>query len=168
MRKIKLLSLLAALLFSAGMYVQATVASGTCGTDLAWSLSDDYALTFSGTGTTMTDYSPASPAPWDAYKASISSITLPDGLYQVGAYAFAGCNSVTTLTVPESVSVIGSHAFDMANLASLYVKNHSMPPSRGQEAYSEIFPGHAANHKIYFHQDMVDWFCQSWVPSFNI
>lgn len=47
--------------------------------------------------------------------AAISKITLPNGLEEIGGYAFAGCPYITYLHIPESVSKIGSYAFNSMN-----------------------------------------------------
>ena len=84
--------------------------SGTCGTNLTWTLSDDGVLTISGTGS-MTSYSTSNLAPWNSYKNSITSLVVESGVTTIGNYAFYGCNQILTASLPDSVTTLGSAAF---------------------------------------------------------
>ncbi|MDY4490709.1 MAG: leucine-rich repeat domain-containing protein [Candidatus Faecousia sp.] len=86
-----------------------TVASGTCGDNLTWKLTDYGVLTISGTGA-MYDY-PYRNAPWYANRSSIQKIVLDSHLTYIGERAFDGCSNLTDVTIPESVTGIGSFAF---------------------------------------------------------
>ena len=66
--------------------------SGTCGTELIWTLNDAGILTISGTGP-MTSYEEGK-APWYASRRSIKEITIESGVTTIGNYAFQGCISV--------------------------------------------------------------------------
>ena len=37
---------------------------------------------------------------------------IPDGISEIGAYAFKGCTNLSSITIPSSVRLIGSHAFE--------------------------------------------------------
>ena len=91
----------------------AATASGSCGTNLTWTLTDDGVLTVKGTGR-MTDfnfnYTNTLP-PWFDYKASITSIVIEDGVERIGNYAFRACFYVTSVSIPDSVTSIGAQAF---------------------------------------------------------
>lgn len=90
----------------------AEIASGTCGTKLTWSLSDDYTLTISGIGA-MTSYGSTSKIPWlISYKTNIKNVVIEEGVTSISQYAFHGCSYLTGITIPQSVSSIGIHAFD--------------------------------------------------------
>ena len=84
------------LCFAAG-----AASSGTCGTDLRWTLDDDGHLTISGTGT-MTSH------PWDA--ESVKSVTIGSGATTIAAEAFEH-SKITTAKIPGSVKTIGRSAF---------------------------------------------------------
>jgi hypothetical protein len=45
------------------------------------------------------------------YNTSITSITIPDNITIIGAFAFADCTDLTSITLPESVTEIGDRAF---------------------------------------------------------
>ncbi len=89
------------------------VARGTCGENLTWKLGEDGLLTISGTGD-MENYTGASAteyAPWEAHKADITAISLPEGLTSIGTYAFYGLEHVTSVMLPESIVTVGDRAF---------------------------------------------------------
>ena len=55
---------------------------------------------------------------------SITSITLPNNLINIGSYAFSGCNNLMSITIPENVISIDKNAFQYCfNLTSVYVTN---------------------------------------------
>ena len=110
-------------------------ASGTCGENLTWTLSDDGVLTISGTGDMTDYYSYSEFAPWHEYAdriqtvvfgdgvtnigdsafyecSSLTSVTIPNSVTSIGYYAFYGCSSLTSVTIPDSVTSIGSGAFE--------------------------------------------------------
>ncbi len=109
----------------------ATVDSGTCGTNLTWTLFDSGTLTISGTGA-MTDYS--SYAPWyssrDIIKTvvmtndvttignkaffdfvNLESVKISDSVTTIGNWAFYNCTKLTKIIIPSSATAIGSRAF---------------------------------------------------------
>lgn len=47
-----------------------------------------------------------------AYRANLTSITLPNTLRTIGQEAFFGCTGLTEIVIPDGVTVIGSVAFD--------------------------------------------------------
>lgn len=86
------------------------LASGTCGTNVNWSL-DAGGLTISGFGA-MTDYPSSSSVPWDSYRSSITSVIIQNGVTSIGRSAFERCSGLTgQLSIPNSVTSIGSYAF---------------------------------------------------------
>lgn len=82
---------------------------GKCGNNLYWDYDQQhYTLTITGSGA-MDNYTYSSPAPWSSYY--FSTITLPNGLTHIGAYAFyARC--ANSINIPSSVTSIGSSAFN--------------------------------------------------------
>lgn len=105
--KQKLFTLLIAVFAAIGLLAQT---SGTCGDNLNWSYNETTkTLTITGSGA-MTDYAAAADRPWHTFRADVESIVVPDGLTNIGAYAFQGCKMVN-FTIPESVTSIGKYAF---------------------------------------------------------
>ena len=66
------------------------VASGTCGENLSWVLTEDGVLRISGNGA-MPDYSTSSVAPWYSKRTKITSVVVEPGVTNVGDYAFYAC-----------------------------------------------------------------------------
>ncbi len=96
------------------------IASGTCGDNLTWRLTEEYELVIEGTGD-MYDYSSAS-APWYEHRESIQTITMGEGVTSIGERAFESCSSLTSITIPASVASIGQWAFlKCNNLSSVYI-----------------------------------------------
>lgn len=90
-------------------------ASGSCGDNLAWELSDNGVLTIAGTGN-MFDYNGATGGPWFQYAESITSVVVEEGVTGIGSWAFAGCRYVTSVIIPDSVTSIGGGVFRSCNL----------------------------------------------------
>ena len=100
--------------------------SGTIG-DCTWTLDDKGHLTISGKGK-MGQGSFSS--------ASITSVTIEDGVTTIGDSAFSRCTSLTSVTIPDSVTTIGYRAF--SNCISL--TSVTIPDSVttiGGEAFSD-------------------------------
>lgn len=87
------------------------IESGSCGDNLTWTLTNDGALTISGTGV-MDDYSRYRYAPWYAYRSQINSVTIDEGVDSIGAYAFYNCTGLIKASIPESVTTIGGYVFE--------------------------------------------------------
>ncbi|MDD7417748.1 MAG: leucine-rich repeat domain-containing protein, partial [Spirochaetales bacterium] len=41
----------------------------------------------------------------------VTQLVIPDGVTEIGYYAFSGCTSLTSITIPDSVTIIGNRAF---------------------------------------------------------
>ena len=102
------------------VWTEAPNATGYCGAEgngsnLTWTLTCDSILTISGTGAMM-DYDleiESQRAPWYAYRNSIKSIVMEEGVNRIGNYAFANCHYLTTVEIPAGVSYIGDFAFSL-------------------------------------------------------
>ncbi len=91
------------------------VASGTCGENLTWTLTDDGTLTISGTGK-MTEWNSTSAVPWDSHRSGIKQVVIENGVTSIGDYAFQDCSNLTgNFEIPESVTRIGNYAFQMCH-----------------------------------------------------
>lgn len=97
-----------------------TVASGTCGSNLTWVLTDDGTLTVSGSGA-MYDYSYyPDEAPWDDYRSSITKVVIKKGVTSIGDYAFYN-GYVSSVSIPSTVTSIGYEAFAYNMLTSVTI-----------------------------------------------
>ena len=100
------------------------VATGTCGDNLTWTLTENgeadftynsrtytpLTLTITGTGA-MTDYAGSGDTPWWSNHIAITHLELPEGLTHVGNHAFSLNYFIQSVTLPASVTSIGKNAF---------------------------------------------------------
>ena len=86
------------------------VASGTCGENLSWILTEDGVLRISGNGA-MPDYSTSSVAPWYSKRTKITSVVVEPGVTNVGDYAFYACLKLVEVELAEEITDIGQGAF---------------------------------------------------------
>ena len=116
--------LLALLIGGAGMNCVHAQTSGSCGTNVTWSLNTSTGrLTISGTGA-MTNWQNTSVVPWKNYREQITSVVINSGVTTIGEYAFCGCTNLTSVTIPNTVTTIYNNAFeDDAKLTSITIPN---------------------------------------------
>ena len=87
------------------------IASGKCGKNLKWSVSDTGVLTISGKGSmyNYADYAEKF-APWIQHNSKINKIVVSKGVTTIGAYAFYYMDA-TSVSLPGTLKIIGNHAF---------------------------------------------------------
>lgn len=94
------------------------IASGSCGTDVIWTLTDDGTLTISGSGAMqaykMGEWQPSTnvETPWYGSRENITRVVIEDGVTSVGDYAFCGCVNVNEVVLPERMSQLGHFSFN--------------------------------------------------------
>ncbi|MGN0968862.1 MAG: leucine-rich repeat protein [Oscillospiraceae bacterium] len=86
-----------------------TVAGGSCGDSVTWTLDSAGTLTISGTGE-MKYYSPTK-TPWYSLRGRIKSAVVEEGVTKLASSALSGCTGVTSVTLPESLTKINAYAF---------------------------------------------------------
>ena len=94
-----------------------SVNSGTCGTGVNWTLTDNGLLTISGSGA-MDNYESSSDTPWANHltttnpptRVAIQNIVVEDGVTAIGSNAFAGCRYLKSITIGADVAAIGTDA----------------------------------------------------------
>ena len=86
----------------------AVTASGTCGENVTWTLTEDHTLTISGTGN-MESY--RSKRPWQEFCDEVERVIIEEGVTSVGGYAFMEFSKLEKIQIAESVTEIGMHAF---------------------------------------------------------
>ena len=110
------------------------IASGICGDDLTWVLTEEYELIIEGTGA-MYDYT-SNNIPWGNYRKSIQAITLSEEMTSIGDYAFSNCSVLTAITIPDSVTSIGYRAlYRCSKLATATIMEESQLTSIGYAAF---------------------------------
>ena len=111
MRRLILILTLTALFLSLfAPFVSAAEASGTCGANLTWTLSETGVLTISGNGS-MSSYSELKPAPWYKLREDIRVIEIKEGVSSIGKRAFYGLDNVFSVMISSSVKTIGKESF---------------------------------------------------------
>ena len=125
MKQLRLLITICALLIST--FLHAEVVSGTCGAKLTWTFNTETGLLkIEGSGEMNNYYIWESGhlAPWYSYCDRILAVELPEGLTNIGRYAFYDCSGLTSITIPKSVGIIGQAAFSgCRSLTSITIPN---------------------------------------------
>ena len=88
----------------------ATVASGTSGAAITWTLDDNGTLTITGSGK-MANSDWGNSTPWYEYNQSITKVIVDDGITAIGDFAFIDCDNLTQVQLADSVTEIGELAF---------------------------------------------------------
>ena len=98
--------------FSALAADETSVASGTCGEGITWSLDRTTGImTLTGNGT-MEDFNlSANFSPWSAIDHEIKEVVFSSGIESIGSYAFYSCSNLTKVTFSSTLKYIGDSAF---------------------------------------------------------
>ena len=97
--------------------------SGSCGTNVTWTLDTNTGiLEIAGTGS-MLNWSNSSRAPWYSYRSTVKTVNIGDGVTSIGDQAFAYCSNLTSTTIGSSVKSVGSSAFSNCTA----IKNINLP-----------------------------------------
>ncbi len=108
----------------------AEVYEGHCGDGLEWSLDtvtglleifpEGHSSTLIGI---MDNYTSSADgdAPWWDYRKSITSVSFPERLPNIGDYAFYLCPGITSINIPSTVARIGDYAFSATNISNSLV-----------------------------------------------
>lgn len=125
--------------------------SGSCGTNLTWTLYDNNELIISGTGEMRDFYSNNGNAPWYNYRGIIESVIINEGVTSIGAYAFQNCTALTLVELPDSLEYMGSNAFE--NCDSL--KSMELPV--GIKTINDFVFDSCRIESLYFKGSINDW-----------
>ena len=87
-----------------------SIASGRYGSNINWSLSSDGVLTISGKGDMSEDIS-AGIAPWHGYEGDILELVVSEGVTGICDNAFSDCYQLSTVSLPDTLESIGAYAF---------------------------------------------------------
>lgn len=102
--------------FNATAEIEVKDDSGKCGGGVSYTFdADTGTLTLSGVGAIRnytTDLFPMSyPSPWYAYRSSIRTVVIENGITDIGSYAFLECDQLENIIIPDSIVWISSSAF---------------------------------------------------------
>ena len=98
--------------------------AGSCGANLTWRFDADTGTLYIAGSGVMDSWDEAAQVPWSPYAEQITGLSLPEGLTDVGAYAFCSCAGLTDVTVGARVTSIGPYAFSGCTaLKKLTVRN---------------------------------------------
>lgn len=86
------------------------IASGACGKEVSYTLTNTGVLTLSGKGATYS-YHSGNRAPWTDYAHYIKTIVVEEGIESLRNQLFSGCSGVTSVVLPESLINIGGRTF---------------------------------------------------------
>ena len=78
-------------------FVDSVLASGSCGSDVSWTLYQSGKFVVSGSGA-MTNYPNQNAQPWAEYRTRIRSVEIGADITSIGAYAFYGASNLTGVT----------------------------------------------------------------------
>ncbi len=107
------LAIVAILVISLGCVFVSAATSGTCGTDITWSL-ESGTLTLSGSGE-MKNYSGYSSVPWYSNRSSIKTVVVEEGITSISDYSFHSETALTSVSLPSTLESIGKRAFYNCN-----------------------------------------------------
>ena len=97
---------------------KAVLLEGSCGakgSDVNFSLSNDYVLTISGTGA-IANYDSSKLPPWNDYKGYIKKVVIEKGVTSIGNQAFNGCYTLETVVLPDGLKSICHLSFSSCTL----------------------------------------------------
>lgn len=104
--------------------VWAETLTGSCGTNVTYSLDTESGiLTISGTGSTN-NYSYSNHSPWYSNRHAIKQVLINEGITSIGDYAFEVCDNVVSVTFNSPIVSIGEGAFySCSSLTSITLPN---------------------------------------------
>ncbi len=90
-----------------------TMASGTCGESLTWTLDTEGQLVVSGSGKMedVYEWHIHSAKTWGRYRRKIRSVVISEGVTSTGMNAFADCTELSSIELPGSMIKIGESSF---------------------------------------------------------
>ena len=134
----KKLSLLFLICFLSALNIYATVYSGSCGTNVRYSLDTSTGLlSITGTGA-MKNYGSYSSVPWYSNKSYIKVVEISDGVTSIGYNAFYGCSGLTSITIGNSVTEIEYSAFSGCSGLTKVTINSNAIVSKSYNSHSSL------------------------------
>ena len=123
-----------ALSINAAETIESWDISATSSDNVTATLYSDYSLVISGSGN-MENWTSYSNVPWySPYSRKIKSVTIENGVTNIGNRAFGDCYVLTSVVIPDSVATIGYSAFDSCDALTSMVIPDSVT-SIGNDAF---------------------------------
>lgn len=119
-----------------------SIASGQCGENLTWMLTEDGTLIISGSGEMQrynSDEMYSFNTPWSEVDEKIRSAVIEPGATSIGVGAFAGCSNMASVVIPDSVRTIEAAAFAGCGLTSITIPESVT--SLDYKGYGSVFGG---------------------------
>lgn len=91
-------------------YASHPIASGTCGADASWELSDDGVVVISGSGN-VDGHSDSSKLSWYDYRDQIRTVVIERGITAIGESAFFSAPNLNTVVMSDTVTHLGDTCF---------------------------------------------------------
>ena len=120
------------------------IPSGSCGENARWEYNAKTGeLKILGRGA-MTGFSSLW-SPWYSYRSDIKTVTIADGITEIGDYAFYDCSSLKNIIfLPENPVILGLSVFRYSPLEAIYVPASALDAYKSHEDWAEykdiIFP----------------------------
>lgn len=84
-------------------------------------------LAITGSGA-MKDWTQETDVPWNFVKGTITTVTIAEGITNIGNNAFWGCTALESVTIAEGVTTINSYAFALCiALKSITIQRDNCP-----------------------------------------
>ena len=121
-------------------YAPEQLTSSFCSTAQSHEFNSD-----SGRGV-LTFESPVTEIPASAFAGTaVTDVLLPEGLTVIGESAFSECGSLTSITLPETLQYLGAYAFDTSGLESVAIPESVQYIGCTWDASSGEVTNHAGN-----------------------
>ena len=124
-----LFTLITCIILLIPVLANAETASGQCGDNVTWVLSENGVMTISGAGrmwdfrNDLDEYD-YHECPWNHLRQDITRVVFTKGITYVGADAFNGCGNLTQVSFADTITEIGTFAFFFAEKLG----NFTLPP----------------------------------------
>ena len=98
------------------------ILSGNVSGNVNWSLTEDGALTISGSGA-IPSYTDSTQVPWSKYISRVKNVSISDGITGIGANVFRNHTNLTSVYIGSSVNNMNISAFDGLNLSKFTISS---------------------------------------------
>ena len=90
---------------------------GSCGAEAVWEYDENTKTLEIGGFGAMDNYTTTNPAPWNAYKAEITTLNIGEGITKLGDFSFYELTALTSVSLPRTLTSLGEQ--NLAKCSSL-------------------------------------------------